>query len=605
MKQTHLVLKQNGSSVIFHFRSRVPKDLISRLGRRQFLISLGNGLTYRQSIRFSFVLYNLVQEIYSSIRSGMRKLSIDDIKEILKVEVRKSILYSHQVNEQTNKHTDNGIIDGLHHVSDLEKKIQSRVDNDLKGYREEVEDNLEGILKSLDIKVEKGSVDFRKLRNRFIDLYLIRTSWMKDLLKDNERTEEDWKREIDDRFRLNLYEGETKKEPETNLIQQSQKSDQETKSKTQELSNLEMTPISNVIDDYIKQKGDNIRERTEKEIRVNLNLLVDDFGDISIGSLTREMSKEFKDHIMKLPKNKRKNPKYRELSFHQILKKNIPQQDKLSRTSINKTLSICSSFMEWSKNDHYVKENLFGGMMLKKDKHPREETEPFTNKEIRTLFEKKNYFFYTIEKRRYELYWVPLISLFSGLRLGEITSLYCDNIRKIEGNHRERRWCFDIVEEPLRPDKRLKNRSSRRIVPIHDTLINLGLIEYLEIVKKKLKEQRLFFQLPHSESNYNKNVSTFWNRRYLPQLNLKSKRKTFHSIRHTCSNHLKQKGIPTDFIQELLGHTTGKITLERYGDGYNPSLLYTKCISKIIYQTSSKRYIDFMNLKYDWKKMIV
>ena len=261
--------------------------------------------------------------------------------------------------------------------------------------------------------------------------------------------------------------------------------------------------------------------------------------------------------------------------------------------------------MEWSKNDHYVKENLFGGMMLKKDKHPREETEPFTNKEIRTLFEKKNYFFYTIEKRRYELFWVPLISLFSGLRLGEITSLYCDNIRKIEGNHRERRWCFDIVEEPLRPDKRLKNRSSRRIVPIHDTLINLGLIEYLEIVKKKLKEQRLFFQLPHSESNYNKNVSTFWNRRYLPQLNLKSKRKTFHSIRHTCSNHLKQKGIPTDFIQELLGHTTGKITLERYGEGYNPSLLYNKCISKIIYQTSSKRYIDFMNLKYDWKKMIV
>ena len=123
MKQTHLVLKRNGSSVIFLFRSRVPKDLISRLGRRQFLISLGNGLTYRQSIRFSFVLYNLVQEIYSSIRSGMRKLSIDDIKEILKVEVRKSILYSHQVNEQTNKHTDNGIIDGLHHVSDLEKKI--------------------------------------------------------------------------------------------------------------------------------------------------------------------------------------------------------------------------------------------------------------------------------------------------------------------------------------------------------------------------------------------------------------------------------------------------------------------------------------------------
>ena len=55
------------------------------------------------------------------------------------------------------------------------------------------------------------------------------------------------------------------------------------------------------------------------------------------------------------------------------------------------------------------------------------------------------------------LYWTPLIGVFSGLRLGEITSLYLDNIREIGGNHRNKRWCFDIVEEPDRPDKHLKN----------------------------------------------------------------------------------------------------------------------------------------------------
>ena len=93
---------------------------------------------------------------------------------------------------------------GLQYVMDLEKKIQNRVDTDLKGYRTEVEDKLEGILKSLDIKVERGSVDFRKLRNRFIDLYLMRTSWVKDLLKDNGRTEEDWKRQVDDKFGMGL-----------------------------------------------------------------------------------------------------------------------------------------------------------------------------------------------------------------------------------------------------------------------------------------------------------------------------------------------------------------------------------------------------------------
>ena len=82
-------------------------------------------MTYRDSVKLTTVLHHFVQEIFSSIRKGMRDLTIEDIKEILRVEVRKSILYSHQINEQTNKHTDSGIMTGLQYVMDLEKKIQN------------------------------------------------------------------------------------------------------------------------------------------------------------------------------------------------------------------------------------------------------------------------------------------------------------------------------------------------------------------------------------------------------------------------------------------------------------------------------------------------
>ena len=129
------------------------------------------------------------------------------------------------------------------------------------------------------------------------------------------------------------------------------------------------------------------------------------------------------------------------------------------------------------------------------------------------------------------------------------------------------------MEESNRSDKRLKNKSSRRIIPIHDLLINLGFLDYVEIVRNKLKKERLFHQLTYVDGNYNKNVSRFWNQYYLPDLGLKTPKKNFHSLRHTCSNHLKQKGIHSDYLQELLGHTTGKITLERYGESYNPSIL--------------------------------
>ena len=195
--------------------------------------------------------------------------------------------------------------------------------------------------------------------------------------------------------------------------------------------------------------------------------------------------------------------------------------------------------------------------------------------------------------------------LFSGLRLGEITSLYLDNIKEISGNHREKRWCFDIVEEPDRPDKHLKTLSSRRIVPIHDTLLDLGFIEFVTLLKKKdTNRERVFQELPYRSGNYNQNVSRFFNTRYLPSLGLKTNKKNFHSFRHTVSDHLKQKGIEPHFVNELLGHSTGNIDLERYGKGYNPSILYNKCVKKILYQTSSNRPVDFLPLQVDWKKII-
>ncbi len=83
------------------------------------------------------------------------------------------------------------------------------------------------------------------------------------------------------------------------------------------------------------------------------------------------------------------------------------------------------------------------------------------------------------------------------------------------------------------------------------------MIEFIELLKKKdLKQERLFQELPYRDGNYNQNVSRFFNKRYLPSLELKTDKKNFHSFRYTVSDHLKQKGIEPHFINELLGHST-------------------------------------------------
>ena len=69
-------------------------------------------------------------------------------------------------------------------------------------------------------------------------------------------------------------------------------------------------------------------------------------------------------------------------------------------------------------------------------------------------------------------------------------------------------------------------------------------------------------------------------------------------------NHLKQKGVDISYVNDLVGHTHGNIDHDRYGKGYNCDILHNKCVSKIKYETSHTREIDFMSLKLDWKKLI-
>ena len=64
----------------------------------------------------------MVKNLYNEIRMG-KNLSLEDVKEILKVEVRKSILHSHRVHLGTNKYDPEMMEDSLKSVSTREEKM--------------------------------------------------------------------------------------------------------------------------------------------------------------------------------------------------------------------------------------------------------------------------------------------------------------------------------------------------------------------------------------------------------------------------------------------------------------------------------------------------
>ncbi|MAE08568.1 MAG: hypothetical protein CL661_07395 [Bacteroidetes bacterium] len=60
-------------------------------------------------------------------------------------------------------------------------------------------------------------------------------------------------------------------------------------------------------------------------------------------------------------------------------------------------------------------------------------------------------------------------------------------------------------------------------------------------------------------------VSRFFNVKWLPEIGVKTSKKSFHSLRHSFANELKQAGVNEQVASELLGHESQSITYGRFG----------------------------------------
>jgi integrase len=109
-------------------------------------------------------------------------------------------------------------------------------------------------------------------------------------------------------------------------------------------------------------------------------------------------------------------------------------------------------------------------------------------------------------------------------------------------------------------DKSLKTPSSKREIPIHTKLIELGLLDYIEELKANSHE-RLFPELKHDRvKGYGKPASSWFNERFLgKQLGIaRDGSKTFHSFRHMFISEIFNQGNPEDVASQLAGHERGE-----------------------------------------------
>ena len=76
---------------------------------------------------------------------------------------------------------------------------------DPKEIRDPIDKKLKSILESLQINIDKQSLNYKKLRSSFLELYLLRFKWIQDMMDESGKTDDDFRREIDEKLKMNLF----------------------------------------------------------------------------------------------------------------------------------------------------------------------------------------------------------------------------------------------------------------------------------------------------------------------------------------------------------------------------------------------------------------
>ncbi|MBX5149581.1 tyrosine-type recombinase/integrase [Rhizobium lentis] len=162
-------------------------------------------------------------------------------------------------------------------------------------------------------------------------------------------------------------------------------------------------------------------------------------------------------------------------------------------------------------------------------------------------------------------WWVPMIAIYSGMRMGEIVSLSEDDV-----GVRDTVDCFILRKTE---DRSLKTPGSERVIPIHPELIKLGLLQRVSKIREA-GGSRLFPELPGETQD---EISDLFQKRFAywqkKTLGIAEKGVSFHSFRHGFRDALREAGVPIDATRALGGWARSGGVEERYGQGTRPATL--------------------------------
>lgn len=287
-------------------------------------------------------------------------------------------------------------------------------------------------------------------------------------------------------------------------------------------------------------------------------------GDTEFQTISRSDCIEARELLLRLPPHARKS--FPGLGFGEIADIADAQGDvrKLTPQTVNSHLAKISAFFNWAVEREYIERNPIQNLKIRGASHSIADRDPYSLDELKLIFESAQ-FRNKPEEERDERFWLPILGLYQGARANELAQLLVADIREEGG-------LMGFAITPSGGGKRLKTVASKRLIPVHPTIMQLGFRRYVENVKRDGQE-RLWPNLRPCPRGYYSTYFLRWFSRYLEAVEVKVRGSSrdgdaFHPFRHCWADAAREADISLP-MQEAIGGWTQTTAHSKYGSGYS------------------------------------
>jgi len=248
---------------------------------------------------------------------------------------------------------------------------------------------------------------------------------------------------------------------------------------------------------------------------------------------------------------------------HVVAFKDRLVDDGLQAATIQKRLAAIKTLLNFAETNDLVPSNVARTVNVVGSRVKKKARLPFREADLQRIFSSP--VFASGERPvgggGQAAYWLPVLGLYTGARQEELAQLAVADVREEEGG------IIYLVVTDEGEGAKVKTASSRRSVPLHRDVLDLGFLDYVRAVKKT-GATHLFPELRPDRYGRRAGNWSKWFGRYLRKdVGIEDRRLVFHSFRHTFKDICRNSNVSEEVHDALTGHTGGEGIGRQYGLG--------------------------------------